>query len=100
MNLHFTIDDIPRILVLLVLAAVAGWLSDLFAGGRVPLGFVGAILFGLGGAVLAIEVVRPHLPFTLPTEPTFDHVPLVTAGIGAFIVSLTWCILVSRFNRR
>jgi uncharacterized membrane protein YeaQ/YmgE (transglycosylase-associated protein family) len=99
-NLHLTIDDIPRILVLLILAAVAGWLSDFFAGGRVPLGFFGSVLFGLGGAVLAVEFVRPHLPFTLPTEPTFDHVPLVTAGIGAFILSLLWCILVSRFNRR
>jgi uncharacterized membrane protein YeaQ/YmgE (transglycosylase-associated protein family) len=99
-NLHLTIDDIPRILVLLVLAAVAGWLADLIAGGRVPLGFFGSILFGFGGALLAIEIVRPRLPFTLLTEPTFDHIPLVTAGIGAFVVSLTWCILVSRFNRR
>jgi uncharacterized membrane protein YeaQ/YmgE (transglycosylase-associated protein family) len=100
MSLNLTIDDIPRILVLLVLSAVAGWLADLFAGGRVPLGFFGAILFGMGGALLAVELVRPRLPFAVSTEPTFDHIPLVTAGLGALIVSLTWCILVSRFNRR
>ena len=85
MNLHFTIDDIPRILVLLVLAAVAGWLSDPFAGGRVPLVLVGAILFGLGGAVLAIEVVRPRLHFNFPTVPNLDHVPRLKTGMGAIV---------------
>lgn len=100
MTLPWTVDDLPRILVLLIIAAVVGWLADLIAGGRVPLGFFGAILFGLLGAWFAIEIVRPRVPFTLPTEPTLDTVPLVSAAIGAFVVSLIWCVLVTRLARR
>ena len=100
MTLPWTVDDLPRLLVLLVIAAVVGWLSDLIAGGRVPLGFFGSIVFGLVGAWFAAEVVRPRVPFTLPTEPMFDHVPLVTAGTGALVVSLIWCTVASRLTRR
>ncbi len=100
MTLPWTVDYLPHLLVLLVIAAVVGWLTDLIAGGRVPLGFFGAILFGLVGAWFAIEIVRPRVPFTLPTEPIFDHVPLVTAATGAFVVSLMWCALASRLRRR
>ena len=100
MSFAFTIDDVPRLLVMLVLAAVLGWLADLFAGGRVPLGFFGSILFGLLGAWVAADLVRPRIPWELPKEPTFDGVMLVTAGIGAFVFSLFWCILATRMTRR
>jgi uncharacterized membrane protein YeaQ/YmgE (transglycosylase-associated protein family) len=85
---------------MLVLAALLGYVADLFTGGRVPLGFFGSILFGLLGAWVAVDLVRPHIPFSLPTEPTLDRVMLVTAALGAFIFSLTWCILASRLARR
>jgi uncharacterized membrane protein YeaQ/YmgE (transglycosylase-associated protein family) len=100
MNLALTVDDLPRIFVMLILAAVLGYLADLLAGGRVPLGFVGSTLFGLLGAWLAADMVRPRIPFTLPNEPAFDGVMLVTAGIGAFVLSLTWCALTSRLAHR
>src|SRR4051812_7407943 len=100
MNIPITTDDLPRILVLVIIAALIGYVADLFTGNRVPLGFFGTILFGLLGAWVAIEVVRPRLPFTLPKEPSFDGVLLVTAGIGAFVFSLFWCLLASRFARR
>jgi uncharacterized membrane protein YeaQ/YmgE (transglycosylase-associated protein family) len=99
MPFGLTIDDLPHLLVLVVLAAVIGWFTDLFAGGRVPLGFFGSILFGLLGAWVATELVRPHIPITLPKEPTFDGVTLVTAAIGAFVFSLIWCVLSSRVAR-
>ncbi|MEO5952912.1 MAG: GlsB/YeaQ/YmgE family stress response membrane protein [Chloroflexia bacterium] len=100
MTLPWTVDDLPRILVMLIIAAIIGWISDLFAGGRVPLGFFGAVVFGLVGAWLASSVVRPRIPFTLPNEPILDQVPVVTACIGAFAVSLAWCLLASRLTRR
>lgn len=100
MTLPWTVDDLPRILVLIIIAAILGWIADLFAGGRVPLGFFGSTLFGLLGAWLASSVLRPRIPFTLPSEPTFDEVPLVTAAIGAFVISLIWCLLSSRVTRR
>lgn len=100
MTLPLLIDELPRLLVMLVLAAVLGWLADLLAGGRVPLGFFGSVLFGMVGAWLAIEIIRPRVPFTLPTEPMLDRVPLFTAGIGAFVLSLAWCLLASRIARR
>ncbi len=100
MNFSLTVDDLPRLFVMLIVAAVLGYLSDLLAGGRVPLGFVGSTLFGLLGAWLAVDVVRPRIPFTLPEEPVFDGVALVSAGIGAFVLSLLWCTFTSRLARR
>lgn len=99
MTLPISIDDLPRLLVMLIIAAVIGWLTDLLAGGRVPLGFVGSILFGLLGAWVATELVRPRIPITLPTEPTLDGVMLFTASLGALLFSLVWCLLASRVAR-
>src|SRR6187397_1073372 len=93
-------DDLPRFFVMLLLAAVLGWFAHLIAGGRVPLGFVGAIIFGLLGAWLAVDVLRPRIPFSLPNEPTFDGVMLITAGLGAFLLSFLWCVVMARFSRR
>jgi uncharacterized membrane protein YeaQ/YmgE (transglycosylase-associated protein family) len=100
MHIALTTDDLPRLFVMLIMAAVLGYLAALIAGGRVPLGFFGAILFGLLGAWLAVDVVRPHIPFTLPKEPTLDGVSLVTAAVGAFILSLLWCVFTTRLARR
>ncbi len=100
MTLSFSMDDMPRLLVMLLLAAVLGYLSHLLAGGRVPLGFVGTILFGLLGAWLAVDVVRPRIPMALPTEPVYNDVMLVSAGLGAFLFSLLWCLFTARLTRR
>jgi len=100
MTFSFSMDDMPRLLVMLLLAAVLGYLSHLLAGGRVPLGFFGTILFGLLGAWVAVDVVRPRIPMTLPTEPAYNDVMLVTAGIGAFLLSLLWSLLTARLSKR
>lgn len=100
MNMTISTDDLPRILVLVVIAALLGYVADLFTGNRAPLGFFGTILFGLLGAWVATEVVRPRVSLSLPTEPVLDGVLLVTAALGAFVFSLFWCILASRFARR
>jgi uncharacterized membrane protein YeaQ/YmgE (transglycosylase-associated protein family) len=100
MTLSFSVDDLPRLLVMLVLAALLGYVADLFTGGRVPLGFFGSILFGLLGAWVVVDLVRPRVPLSLPKEPNLDGVMLLTAALGAFIFSLTWCILGSRLVRR
>ncbi|MDQ6693509.1 MAG: hypothetical protein M3014_03685 [Chloroflexota bacterium] len=100
MHISFTVDDIPHILVILALAAVIGYLADLLAGGRVPLGFFGSILSGMLGAWVSTDVVRSRLPLSLSKEPALDGVMLVTAAIGAFIFSMLWCVLASRVARR
>ena len=100
MDFPLSTEDLPRLLVMVLLAAVLGYFAHLLAGGRVPLGFVGAILFGVLGAWLAVDVVRPHIPFSMPPEPTYNGVMLVSAGVGTFVFSLLWCILASRMVRR
>jgi len=100
MSVSLTIDDLPHIFVMLILAALLGYLADLFTGGRVPLRFFGSILFGMLGAWVATDVVRARIPLSLPKEPALDGVMLVTAGLGAFVFSLAWCILGSRLAGR
>ena len=95
-----TSDDLPRLFVMLILAAVLGYLAVVIAGGRVPLGALGSIGFGLLGAWVASDLLRPRIPFALTTEPQMDGVRLVTAGLGAFLFSLAWCLLTARLTRR
>ena len=100
MSLTFTIDDLPHVLVMVVLASVLGYIAALLAGGRVPLGFFGTILFGVLGAWLANDIVRPRIPMKLPTEPTLDGTMLFTAGAGALVFSLLWCSIANRITGR
>jgi hypothetical protein len=46
------------------------------------------------------DLLRPRIPFTLPSEPQMDGVMLITAGLGAFLFSLVWCLIAARFARR
>ncbi len=100
MILFLSVDDLPRLFVMVLLAAVLGYVAHLISGRRVLLGFLGTILVGVLGAWVAADVVRPRIPFSLPKEPVFDGVTLVTAGLGAFVFSLAWCLIASRFSRR
>ena len=100
MTISLNVDDLPHLLVMVILAVVLGYFAALLAGGRVPLGFFGVILFGVLGAWFANDLARPRIPLTLPKEPTLDGVMLVTAGLGALVFSLLWCSFTSRFSRR
>lgn len=100
MSFNFTLDDLPHLLVMVVIASLLGWLAALIAGGRVLLGFVGTVGFGLLGAWLANDIIRPRIPLKLPQEPSLDGVMLVTASLGAIFFALLWCSLTGRFSRR
>jgi uncharacterized membrane protein YeaQ/YmgE (transglycosylase-associated protein family) len=100
MPFSLTTEDLPRLFVMLILASVLGYIAVAIAGGRVPLGAIGSISFGLLGAWVASDVLRPRVPFALPSEPQMDGVLLVTAGLGAFLFSLVWCLIAARFARR
>ena len=100
MTISLSADDLPHLFVLLLLAALLGYLADLFTGGRVPLGFFGTVLFGLLGAWVAADLLRPRIPLSVLKEPALDGVQLLSAGLGAFLFSLLWCIFASRLAGR
>jgi uncharacterized membrane protein YeaQ/YmgE (transglycosylase-associated protein family) len=100
MPFSITTEDLPRLFVMLALASVLGYISVAIAGGRVPLGAFGSIAFALLGAWVMTDLLRPRIPFTLPSEPQMDGVMLITAGLGAFLFSLVWCLIAARFARR
>jgi uncharacterized membrane protein YeaQ/YmgE (transglycosylase-associated protein family) len=93
-------EDLPHFFVLLAIAAIFGYVSVLVAGGRVPLGPVGSIGFGLLGAWLAADVLRPLVPLSLLSEPQIDGVTMISASLGALLLSLLWSLLAARLTRR
>ncbi|MBI2863182.1 MAG: GlsB/YeaQ/YmgE family stress response membrane protein [Chloroflexi bacterium] len=69
----------------LIMAGIVGWLADLIVPGRLPFGWIGAIVAGLIGSGLGAR-------FLGNIGPVIAGIPFISALIGtvvvAFIVNL------------
>ncbi len=66
---------------MLLVAGVIGWLADLVVPGRLPWGWLGAILAGLIGAWLGVLLIGR-------VGPDVAGIPIVPAFLGAVILAL------------
>ena len=64
----------------LVVAGIVGWLADLIVPGKLPWGWVGAVLAGLAGSWLGTRLIG-HV------GPSPFGVPLIPAFVGAVILA-------------
>ena len=71
-----------HLIVLLVLGAIAGLIGERLVGRGMPGGLIGAIVAGLVGAWLMVDVL--HL--VLVPELTIEGIPVLSAILGAAIV--------------
>lgn len=78
--------DLVGLLVLLVVAAIAGACGELIAGGKVPGGWIGSILAGLVGAWIGGMLIR--------FGPAIGGIQVIPAIIGAALFVLILRLLV------
>jgi uncharacterized membrane protein YeaQ/YmgE (transglycosylase-associated protein family) len=79
--------NLENLIVLVLIAAVCGFVAERMTQGRLPYGLVGAILGALLGSWLLVEMFR----WTIPGDMTAGGVPVLTAilGSGAIIFVLS-----------
>lgn len=82
-----------EIIVILLVGALIGWLADLMVPGRLPFGFIGAIIAGLVGSWIGGTLIGQWGP----TLGGYYVIPsLIGAAIFAFIVAFVMKALARR----
>ena len=74
--------SLEHLIVLLIVGALAGLIGERLVGRGMPLGLAGAIVAGLVGAWLMVDVLR----LVIAPELSLAGIPLLSAIIGAAIV--------------
>ena len=83
---------IGSLIVWLLIAAIIGFLGEILARRRAPLGIIGAILVGFIAIFLVVGVLGIHIA----GDPLLNGVPLFTSIIVAAIIVAIWSALVYR----
>ncbi|MHB1414794.1 MAG: GlsB/YeaQ/YmgE family stress response membrane protein [Chloroflexota bacterium] len=69
------------LLVMLAVAGVIGWLADLIVPGRLPYGWLGAIVAGLVGAWIGTALIGDF-------GPALAGIELIPALVGAVVIAV------------
>jgi uncharacterized membrane protein YeaQ/YmgE (transglycosylase-associated protein family) len=81
-----------HLLVLLLVGAIAGLIGERLVGRGMPGGLIGAIVAGLVGAWLMVDVL--HL--VLAPELSIEGIPVLSAILGAAIVVFVFSLVSGR----
>ena len=84
--------SITHLIILLIVGAIAGLIGERLVGRGMPGGLIGAIVAGLVGAWLMVDVL--HL--VLVPELSIEGIPLLSAILGAAIVVLLLSLIAGR----
>jgi uncharacterized membrane protein YeaQ/YmgE (transglycosylase-associated protein family) len=84
--------NLENLVVLLLIAAVCGFVAERMTQGRLPYGLVGAIFGALLGSWLLVEMFR----WKIPGDMTAGGVPILTAILGAAAVIFVLAVVSSR----
>ena len=74
------------VVVWLIIAALVGFVGELFARRRTPFGIVGAIMVGFIAIFLVVGVLHWHII----GEPYLNGVAVITSILAAAVVVLLW----------
>ncbi|MHB1133020.1 MAG: GlsB/YeaQ/YmgE family stress response membrane protein [Chloroflexota bacterium] len=80
------------LLVMLFVAGFVGWLADLIVPGRLPYGWLGAIVAGLLGAWLGTMLIGN-------VGPSLAGIPFIPALLGAIILAFLANVLLKNAVR-
>ena len=81
------------VILMLVSAALIGWIADLVVPGRLPFGWVGSILAGLVGAWLGSTLLGDW-------GPTFGGLALIPGILGAIVFAFVVRALLGTTRRQ
>jgi len=87
---------LEHLLVLLLVGALAGLIGERFVGRGMPYGLVGAIVAGLVGAWLMVDVLHA----VIAPELALGGIPIISAILGAAIIVLLLSLVVGRLGTR
>ncbi|HEY3991959.1 MAG TPA: transglycosylase [Ktedonobacteraceae bacterium] len=77
---------LSELIVMVIIAAIVGFIGELLARRRTPFGIVGAAILGFIAIFLVVYVLHWHID----GEPFLDGVPLITSIIAAAILVAIW----------
>ncbi len=80
-------------LLMLVVAAIIGWLADLIVPGRLPWGWIGAIIAGLVGAWIGHALLGDF-------GPVIGGLAIIPALIGAIVFAFLLELVLKATVRR
>jgi uncharacterized membrane protein YeaQ/YmgE (transglycosylase-associated protein family) len=83
---------LTHLLVLLIVGALAGLIGERLVGRGMPGGVLGAIVAGLVGAWLMVDVLR----LVIAPELSLAGIPIISAILGAAIVVLVFSLVAGR----
>jgi uncharacterized membrane protein YeaQ/YmgE (transglycosylase-associated protein family) len=85
---------IEHLLVLLLVGALAGLIGERLVGRGMPFGVVGAIVAGLVGAWLMVDVLHA----VIAPELALGGIPIISAILGAAIIVLLLSLVAGRLG--
>lgn len=80
---------LTHLLVLLLVGAIAGLIGERLVGRGMPGGLIGAIVAGLVGAWLMVDVLK----IVLAPEFSLAGIPILSAILGAAVVVFVFSLL-------
>ncbi len=87
---------LEHLLVLLLVGALAGLIGERLVGRGMPYGLVGAIIAGLVGAWLMVDILHA----VIAPELSLGGIPIISAILGAAIIVLLLSLVVGRLGAR
>jgi len=87
---------LEHLLVLLLVGALAGLIGERLVGRGMPYGLIGAIVAGLVGAWLMVDVLH----VVIAPELVLGGIPVISAIVGAAIIVLVLSLVAGRLGGR
>ncbi len=91
-GLFSIVGSVIGLILTIIMAAIIGWLADAIVPGNPPYGFLGDALAGLVGSWLGVALLGV-------IGPVIFGIPVVSALIGAIIVTAIYALLSRAFYR-
>ena len=85
-TLGSVVITVGSLIIMLIIAAIVGFVGEMLARRRAPFGIIGAIILGF----IAIWLITDVLGWHISGEPYLNGVPVITSIIAAAVLVALW----------